>query len=121
MARVLAWDRSRTIRPAAIQSQAGEAALDGMPWDERMASWHLVAPDGRRHSGGAAIAPLMALLPGGRPLGALARAVPRLADHGYRFVARRRRWFGRWVGADARARADRLIAARSARVDPPPH
>jgi predicted DCC family thiol-disulfide oxidoreductase YuxK len=59
--------------------------------DERkMASWHLVTKDGRVYSAGAALPPLLRLLPGGRPLAALAAAFPRLTERGYRHVARTR-------------------------------
>ena len=39
--------------------------LGGMSGERKMGSWHLVTPDGRIHSAGAAVAPLARLLPGG--------------------------------------------------------
>ena len=79
----------------------------------RMASWHLIGPAGECHSGGAAVAPLLRLLPGARPLAGLAAALPGPTARAYRFVARRRAWLGRWVTARARSRADRRIDERT--------
>jgi hypothetical protein len=81
--------------------------------EERAASWHLVEPGGRVHSGGAGFAPLARRLPGGRPLAALAARFPRGAERAYRAVADRRTALGRLIGTGARRRADRRIAARS--------
>ena len=66
------------LRPVALQSEEAGRLLGGMPEDQRMASWHLVEP-GRR---GALRrrrlrAELLRLLPGGRPLAALAARAPR--------------------------------------------
>ncbi len=66
-----------------------------MPESERLASWHLVGPDGQVRSGGAAAAPLARLLPGGRPLAALFEAFPRATDRAYRWVADHRGAFGK--------------------------
>jgi predicted DCC family thiol-disulfide oxidoreductase YuxK len=79
----------------------------------RMASWHLTAPAGECLSGGAAVAPLLRLLPGARPLAGVAGALPGPTAHAYRFAARRRAWLGRWVSARARSRADRRIEERT--------
>jgi hypothetical protein len=79
----------------------------------RMASWHLVGPTGRCHSGGAAVAPLLGLLPGARPLARLAAALPGPTEHAYLCAVRRRAWLGRWVTARARSRADRRIDERT--------
>jgi predicted DCC family thiol-disulfide oxidoreductase YuxK len=66
-----------------------------------MSSWHLVAPDGRRYSSGAAAPPLLRLLPGGWPLAALLVAFPGVTDRAYQAVARNRDRFGRLVGQTA--------------------
>jgi predicted DCC family thiol-disulfide oxidoreductase YuxK len=79
----------------------------------RMASWHLVGPAGPYYSGGAAVAPLLRLLPGARPLARLAAALPGPTARAYGLVARRRAWLGRWVTARARSRADRRIDERT--------
>jgi hypothetical protein len=79
--------------------------------DERAASWHLVLDDGTRSSAGAALAPALSLLPGGRVPASLFARFPRTAERGYRWVAERRGLFGRFVPSRARRWADRVIAA----------
>ena len=56
----------------ALQDERAVALLSGMPEAERMASWHLVRPDGAVSSAGAAAPTLLRLLPGGAPLAAFA-------------------------------------------------
>ena len=88
---LLRWDRrgaaatrfpSREPRPPSSSRDLDPA--------ERMASWHLIATDGSRPSGGEAIPPLLRLLPGGRvPAAAFAR-FPTATSRGYRWVAEHR-------------------------------
>jgi predicted DCC family thiol-disulfide oxidoreductase YuxK len=104
LAKLLAWDRRHALRPVALQSPES----GGLPDD----SWHLVFEDGRVLSGGAAVEPLMRLLPGGRPIAALARAFPRLTDRTYRFVADHRGSLGRALSAGAVRRATARIDDR---------
>lgn len=113
LAKLLAWDRRRRLRPAALQSEEAERLLAGMPEERRMASWHLVAPGGQVYSGGAAFAPALRLLPGGSAPATLAAAAPRLTDAAYSAVAGRRTAFGRLVGVGARRRAAARIASAS--------
>jgi predicted DCC family thiol-disulfide oxidoreductase YuxK len=87
-----------------------------MPAAERTASWHLLDPEGRLHSAGAAFPPLFRLLPGGAPLASAATRAPRLTDRVYRWVADHRGWFGHLVTAGAKHRADRRIAERGGQV-----
>jgi predicted DCC family thiol-disulfide oxidoreductase YuxK len=61
-----------------------------MDEDRKLASWHLVTADDRIYSAGAAFPPLLRLLPGGRPLAALAAAFPELTERAYERVARAR-------------------------------
>jgi predicted DCC family thiol-disulfide oxidoreductase YuxK len=110
---VLAWDRRRALRPVALQHPEADRLLGGMEKDERMASWHLVGPDGRVLSGGAAFVPLGRLLPGGRPLAALAARLPRAAERAYRVVADHRTGLGRLVTRAAAGRAERRIKVRT--------
>ncbi len=109
LAVVLRWDRHGRLRPVPLGGEEADALLHGMPEDERMASWHLVEP-GSVHSGGAAFAPVLARLPGGRPLARLSARFPRASERAYRLVADHRSLFGRLLPAAARRWADRVIS-----------
>jgi predicted DCC family thiol-disulfide oxidoreductase YuxK len=98
--KVLAWDRGR-LRSVAIQSDEGQRLLAEIPEARRLDSWHLLTADGELRSAGEAAAPLVELLPGGRPLAALFRAFPGATERSYRWVS---------------AHRDRL--ARLLRIDP---
>ena len=112
--RLLAWDRAGRLRPLAIQSSEGQRLLADLTPEQRLATAHAVDAAGRRTSGGDAMAPIAAVLPGGGPLEALARRAPALARAGYRAVAGRRSVFGTLISDAAKARADERIAQRSA-------
>jgi predicted DCC family thiol-disulfide oxidoreductase YuxK len=96
---LLKWDRDERLRPVA---------------GDELDSWQLVLPDETVVSAGAAFAPLLRLLPGGRPLARLAERFPRAAERGYRWVADRRSAFGRPLPAAAKRWADRVISESSA-------
>jgi len=113
LAKVLAWDRRRVLRPVALQDPEARRVLGEMTEEEKMASWHLVGPDGGVTSGGAAFVPLGRLLPGARPFSALAGRFPRAADRAYRLVADHRSGLGRLVTRGAAARARRRIEERA--------
>jgi predicted DCC family thiol-disulfide oxidoreductase YuxK len=112
LGKVLAWDRRRSLRPVAIQSEEADRLLAGMPEEQRLASWHLVDPDGTVRSAGAAFPGLFRLLPGGGPLAALSSRAPRATDRAYRWVAGNRSRWGKLVTDGAKRRADRRIAER---------
>jgi len=114
VAKLLAWDRGGRLRPLAIQSDVGQRLLADLTPEQRLASAHAVDATGRRTSGGDAVVPVAAVLPGGAPLAALGRRAPWLARAGYRAVAGRRSALGKLVSDAARARADARIAQRSA-------
>jgi predicted DCC family thiol-disulfide oxidoreductase YuxK len=95
LARVLAWDRHRRLRAVALAGDEADALLADMPPEERAASWHLVSPDGRRWSAGAAAPPLLRLLPGGELPAAVLAAAPGLTERAYRWVADHRSQLGR--------------------------
>lgn len=95
--KILRWDRQRRLRPVALQDPEAETLLAGMTPQARMASWHLVI-DGKVWSGGRAMAPLAAMLPGGGLIAAGARTWPGLVERLYRTVATNRDWLGRLLG-----------------------
>jgi predicted DCC family thiol-disulfide oxidoreductase YuxK len=113
LGRLLAWDRAGRLRPVAIQSPEGQRLLGDLTPEQRLASAHAVDAGGRRTSGGDAMAPIAAVLPGGATLAALGRRAPAVARAGYRAVAGRRSVLGRLISDAARARADERIARRS--------
>ena len=112
LGKVLAWDRRRSIRPVAIQSEEADRMLGAMPETERLASWHLVDREGTVRSAGAAFPGLLRLLPGGAPLAALTSRAPRATDRAYRWVAGNRSRWGKLVTDGAKRRADERIAER---------
>jgi predicted DCC family thiol-disulfide oxidoreductase YuxK len=114
--RVLAWDRAGKLRPAALQGPEAGRLLGGMSEEAKMASWHLVI-DGNVYSGGAVAAPLLRLLPGGRPLAPLVAAFPGLSDRAYRLVARNRDSFGRLAGARCEVDPERQRGVALAKGD----
>ena len=118
VARILAWDRRGALRPVPIQGDEGAALLADLDEAARMASWHLVTAGGARASGGAAVASLLRLLPGGGPCAALAERLPGPVNAAYRWVARHRSRLGRALGPRAVARARRRVARRAAATRP---
>jgi predicted DCC family thiol-disulfide oxidoreductase YuxK len=99
--KVLAWDRRRRrLRPVALQDEEAVRLLAGMPRERQLASWHLITPDGRVRSGGAAAGPLARLLPGGRPLAWLLERSPRATDRAYGAVAGNRDRLARLLRID---------------------
>jgi predicted DCC family thiol-disulfide oxidoreductase YuxK len=99
--KVLAWDRARRVRAVPIRSDEGDRLLAALEPAARLASWHLVAADGRLYSAGAAAEPLARLLPGGRPLAALFGAFPGLTARAYGFVSDHRDVWARILRIDA--------------------
>jgi predicted DCC family thiol-disulfide oxidoreductase YuxK len=115
---VLRWDRQGRLRPVALGSEEADAMLAGMPEKAKLASWHLVMPDGNVVSAGAAFSPLFRLLPGGTPLARIADRFPRAAERGYRWVADRRSAFGRPLPPAAKRWADLVISDSRRDTDP---
>jgi predicted DCC family thiol-disulfide oxidoreductase YuxK len=118
MAVALVCDRGKRVRPLAIQSGSGQQLLHGLPSVVQLASWHLVTPDGTRSSGGAAIPPLLGILPCGRLTRPVALRLPRALDHGYRWVARNRVALSRPIPAELKRRASRAVARVEVARDP---
>jgi predicted DCC family thiol-disulfide oxidoreductase YuxK len=114
LALLLAWDqggrrRRGALRPLPLGTAEADDLLADLSTAERDASWHLIR-EGQRFSAGAALAPALSLLRGGRIPAALFRRFPRATESGYRWVADHRGLLGRFVPARARRWADRVIA-----------
>jgi predicted DCC family thiol-disulfide oxidoreductase YuxK len=103
---ILRCDTRHRLRPVAIQSPEGEHLLGPVAPERRLDSWHLVREDGSVVSAGAALAPLLRYLPGGRPAGAVLAAFPSVAERAYRLVA------------DNRSRLASVLGVSPCRVDP---
>ena len=88
--KILAWDVNHRLRPVALQDPEADRLLEEMDPERRMASWHLVTPDGRTMSEGAAVPDLLRLLPGGVPIAFIAALAPGATESAYRFVANHR-------------------------------
>ncbi len=97
----------------AIQDAEGQTLLAGVPEDERLASSHMVGPDGDVISAGAAAVPTAAVLPGGALLARAGRRFPGVVESSYRWVAEHRTLLGKLVTEAAKRRADSVIASRS--------
>jgi len=101
LAKILRWDTRGRIRPVPLQDPEADELLGDMDEERKMASWHLVTPDGRVYSAGDAVPPLAAALPAGAPVAALARAFPGTTGRVYSWVADHRDQLGRRLGAQA--------------------
>ncbi len=109
---LLRWDRTSRLHPIALQRPEADNLLEELTPAERMASWHLISPTGARSSGGAAVAPLLEVLPAGRILAAGFKRFPGLTDRGYRWVAEHRSQLSRWVPSSAKRRAGQRVRRR---------
>jgi predicted DCC family thiol-disulfide oxidoreductase YuxK len=112
LAALLRWDRVMRLRPIALQSPEAAELLAELAPAERMASWHLISPTGARRSGGAAVAPLLRLLPHGRLPAAAATRFPSLTARGYRWVADHRSQLSGWVPTRVKQRAGERVRRR---------
>jgi predicted DCC family thiol-disulfide oxidoreductase YuxK len=94
LGRLLRRDDRGGLRPVALQDPEAAQLLAALTPAQRMAAAHVVTADGAIHSGGDAVAPILAAL--GRPrAAAAARGAAPLLRVGYRAVAGRRALFGR--------------------------
>lgn len=144
LAVLLAWDGSGALRPLPLGTAEADGLLADLSPEERASSWHLIldpkepqpvpasaarprsadasaahAPAGpTRFSAGAALAPALSPLRGGRIPTALFTRFPAATERGYRWIADHRGPLGRLVPARARRWADRVIAAHGGPVRP---
>jgi len=80
------WDRGRRLTDDMIQRRADDLLAD-LGEERRLATWHAIHPDGRRESGGAALAAVLERLPGAAPAAWVARRLPGPTDRAYRWMA----------------------------------
>jgi predicted DCC family thiol-disulfide oxidoreductase YuxK len=116
LALLLSWDRQSTgregaLRPLPLGTAEAVRLLADLTLEQREGSWHLVDESGRRNSAGAALAPALALLPGGRGPAALVARMPHVTERAYRWVVDHRSLLGRFIPTPARRWAGRVIAA----------
>jgi predicted DCC family thiol-disulfide oxidoreductase YuxK len=109
---LLRWDRDLELRPLALQRDEADRLLSDLTPAERMATWHLVSPDGQRRSGGVALSELLRTLPGGRVPAAFSGRFPALTEAGYRWVAAHRTQLSRWVPAALKRHGAERVAQR---------
>ena len=112
LAGLLRFDRAKRLRPVALQRPEAETLLADLEPAERMASMHLVSPDGTRTSAGAALPALLRLLSGGRFPAAVLGRFPRLAEAGYRWAATHRIGISRFVPQRVKRRAAERVRER---------
>jgi predicted DCC family thiol-disulfide oxidoreductase YuxK len=110
-----AWLAARGVAVAPIGSADGERWLRDLSWSARNASFHAIDAQGRRSSGGEAVAPVLGAL-GARRTATLVRAMPRATEIVYGLVARNRRLLSRLTGATA-CRPGPLRRASRGRAD----
>lgn len=113
LARVLTLDRERRLRPVALGTAEADQLLADIAPVVRAASWHLVSPDGRRESAGAAAPPLLRLLSGGRVPAVILSRAPKLTERAYRWVADHRSIFSAAIPACAKRHATTRIERRT--------
>jgi predicted DCC family thiol-disulfide oxidoreductase YuxK len=99
--RLRAWDRRQALRFVPLQDRETDRLLEAIPRERRGQSWHLVEPDGRVWSAGAAVPRVLHRLPLGAPFATIAEAAPSLTDRAYSAAARRRTALGRLLGQRA--------------------
>lgn len=116
LALLLRLDREGRLRPLPLQAPAAEPLLGDLEPEQRLASFHLVAPNGERRSGGAALPELLRQLRGCSLPAALFARFPGATDRGYRWVATHRVGLSRWVPRRWKRQATARVRAREGRA-----
>ena len=110
---LLSADRAHRLRPVALGTTEADALLSDLTPAQRLASFHLVSPDGERLSGGAALPGVVRLLPAGAAPAALLALSPPATERGYRWIAGHRTTLGPLVPSRAKRGATRRIERRA--------
>jgi predicted DCC family thiol-disulfide oxidoreductase YuxK len=118
LAVLLSLDRRRVLRPLPLGPAEADRLLADLTAEERNASWHLINDHGVRTSAGAALAPALSLLPGGRIPAMVFVRFPRPTERAYRWVVDHRGTLGHFVPARVRRWAERVIAAHDVGARP---
>lgn len=114
LAPLLRADTHRRLRPLALGTPEADRLLADLAPPQRVRSWHLVDPAGRRTSAGPAAAPLLDLLPHGTVPAALLRRIPRTTARAYWLVAENRDRLGPLIPDTVKRRASAVVVRRSA-------
>lgn len=95
--RLARWDGQDRLRQVPYQDRHQVAGVPALSDAELAEALHVVLPDGRVERGARGVVALLPWLRGGRVLGWLANipGVMVIADHVYRWVARRRHGIGK--------------------------
>jgi predicted DCC family thiol-disulfide oxidoreductase YuxK len=112
LAGLLRFDRAGRLRPIALQRPEADVLLADLDPVERMASMHVVSPDGTRMSAGAALPQLLRLLKCGRLPAAVCERFPRLTSAAYQWVATHRIGISRFVPGGLKKRAAEQVEER---------
>ena len=99
--RLRRWDRHDRLTFRSIQTAEAGGDLDALDPAARYASWHVIEPDGRIWSAGAAVPSVMHRLPGGGPVAILATTFPAATERMYGFAVRHRTRLGAMLGQQA--------------------
>jgi predicted DCC family thiol-disulfide oxidoreductase YuxK len=121
LAALLRRDRAARLRPIALQRPEADDLLSDLAPAQRMTSWHLIPPGGGRLSAGAAVAPLLRLLPSGRLPAAAFERFPGFTERVYLWTADHRSQLSRLVPISSKQRAGEHVRQRerASRSGPP--
>lgn len=112
LAGILGCDRAQRLQPLALQTERAAGLLADLTPEQRLASWHLIAPTGERRSAGAALPPLLRLLPAGALAASALATAPELTERGYRWVAAHRNLLSKAIPAASKRRASAFVSRR---------